>query len=111
MLTAIDAPTTDPPPQYDAQIENFQFTPNPINASPGGKLIWTNKQNVAHTVVSDTGDFKSQVLAEGRIIGCPGRSRNLCVSLFDPPLYEGDGRREIASGRTRSRTMPNLSEP
>ncbi|MEO8369384.1 MAG: TIGR03118 family protein [Candidatus Solibacter sp.] len=47
-----------------ASIGNFQFTPDPINLTTGGKLIWTNKDGVEHTVVSDTGQFRSQVLAQ-----------------------------------------------
>jgi uncharacterized protein (TIGR03118 family) len=47
-----------------AQIDNFRFTPDPVNVLTGGKLIWSNKDGVEHTVVSDTGQFRSQVLAQ-----------------------------------------------
>ncbi|HET7148855.1 MAG TPA: plastocyanin/azurin family copper-binding protein [Candidatus Nitrosopolaris sp.] len=31
------------------------FSPNPINVKVGSSVIWTNKDNVAHTVTSGTG--------------------------------------------------------
>jgi len=47
-----------------AQIDNFRFTPNPVNLVTGGKLTWSNKDGTEHTIVSDTGQFRSQVLAQ-----------------------------------------------
>jgi uncharacterized protein (TIGR03118 family) len=65
VFTAVDAPAQAPPPMdFLAQINNFLFTPDPVNVSTGGKLTWTNKQAVEHTVVSDAGQFHSQVLGQ-----------------------------------------------
>jgi uncharacterized protein (TIGR03437 family) len=47
-----------------AQIDNFRFTPDPVNVLTGAKLIWSNQDGTEHTVVSDTGQFRSQVLAQ-----------------------------------------------
>ena len=64
VFTAIEAPVAPPPPPtgYDAEISNFQFNPNPVNVSKGAKLTWTNKDGTGHTVVADSGQFRSKVL-------------------------------------------------
>ena len=36
-------------------IQNFAFSPQTITVAPGTTVIWTNKDNVEHTVTSDTG--------------------------------------------------------
>ena len=36
-------------------IQNFAFSPQTITVAPGTTVIWTNKDNVDHTVTSDTG--------------------------------------------------------
>ena len=77
LFLAVDAP---PAASADitAQIDNFQFTPDPINLPAGGKLIWSNKDGAEHTVVSDTGQFRSQVLAQNDIFS---------VTLAAPGTY------------------------
>jgi plastocyanin len=59
------APPSMPDPIYSAAVDNFQFIPANINVAVGGKLTWTNKQAVEHTVRSDSGVFGSAVLGEG----------------------------------------------
>ena len=36
-------------------IQNFAFSPQTITVAPGTTVIWTNKDNVDHTVTSNTG--------------------------------------------------------
>lgn len=36
-------------------INNFAFSPNILTVTVGTKVVWTNKQDVSHTVTSDTG--------------------------------------------------------
>jgi plastocyanin len=36
-------------------IQNFAFSPQTITVAPGTTVMWTNKDNVDHTVTSDTG--------------------------------------------------------
>ena len=61
-LTVDTAPAT--PADILAQIDNFQFAPDPINAVSGAKLTWSNKDSTQHTVVSDIGQFRSQTLSQ-----------------------------------------------
>jgi uncharacterized protein (TIGR03118 family) len=54
-----------PPPtagSFSAEIDNFRFSPSPIEVTAGSELTWTNKQGVQHTVVSDNGKFFSGIL-------------------------------------------------
>jgi uncharacterized protein (TIGR03118 family) len=64
VFTSVDSPAPAPVLDSTGQIENFKFEPNPIEVSSGGKVTWTNKQGVAHTIVSDNGEFQSQVLGQ-----------------------------------------------
>ena len=62
LLSTREVPQPPPVPgPYSAEIDNFRFAPTPIDVAAGGKLTWTNKQNVEHTVVSDDGKFRSGV--------------------------------------------------
>ena len=36
-------------------IQNFAFSPQTLTVAPGTTVVWTNKDNVSHTVTSDTG--------------------------------------------------------
>jgi predicted lipoprotein with Yx(FWY)xxD motif len=36
-------------------IQNFAFSPQTVTVAPGTTVTWTNKDNVDHTVTSDTG--------------------------------------------------------
>jgi uncharacterized protein (TIGR03437 family) len=63
LFLPLDAPPAAPA-DILAQIDNFQFAPDPINAVSGEKLIWSNKDSTQHTVVSDNGQFRSQVLSQ-----------------------------------------------
>lgn len=43
-------------------IKDFKFTPDTITIPVGTKVIWTNQDTIAHTVTSDNGVFKSDLL-------------------------------------------------
>jgi len=45
-----------------ASIDNFAFVPSRLNLKAGTAVIWTNKDDTAHTVTSDDGVFSSPVL-------------------------------------------------
>ena len=48
-------------------IENYAFEPDPITVRPGTTVVWTNRDEVAHNVVSRDGLFTSPDLeANGR---------------------------------------------
>jgi plastocyanin len=40
-------------------VKDFMFTPTPLMAKAGSTVTWTNMDDEPHTVVSDTGLFKS----------------------------------------------------
>jgi plastocyanin len=44
------------------KIDNFSFTPATLTVAPGTTVIWTNRDDVPHTVVSDDKTFKSKAL-------------------------------------------------
>jgi plastocyanin len=46
-------------------IQNMNFTPNTITVSAGETVTWTNKDNVSHTVTSNTLLFNSGSLGNG----------------------------------------------
>jgi plastocyanin len=40
-------------------VKDFAFNPTPLTVKAGSIVTWTNKDDEPHTVVSDTGVFKS----------------------------------------------------
>jgi plastocyanin len=45
-----------------AAIDNFAFTPKEMTVSAGSTVRWTNKDDIPHTVTSDSKAFESSVL-------------------------------------------------
>ena len=41
------------------EVKDFMFVPTPLTVKAGSTVTWTNKDDEPHTVVSDTGMFKS----------------------------------------------------
>jgi plastocyanin len=46
----------------EVKIDNFAFTPAEITVKAGSKVIWTNQDDIPHTVDSTQGKFKSAAL-------------------------------------------------
>ena len=46
----------------EVKVDNFSFSPQTITIKPGTTVIWTNRDDIPHTVVSDDKVFKSKVL-------------------------------------------------
>jgi plastocyanin len=46
----------------EMKIDNFTFNPQQITVKAGTKVIWTNNDDIPHTVTSKTGIFKSKPL-------------------------------------------------
>ena len=46
----------------EVKIENFSFTPSTLTVKAGTQIVWTNSDDIPHTVVSDDHTFKSKVL-------------------------------------------------
>ena len=68
--TATTTVTTSPPPpqQSDASltIQNFAFSPNPLNIHVGTKVTTTNKDPNTHTWTSDSGAWDSGNLSQNQ---------------------------------------------
>jgi plastocyanin len=68
----------------DAQvtIKNFDFMPMSLTVSAGTKVTWTNKDGEPHTVVSESGTFRSSALDTGSTYSFtfakPGTYKYLC---------------------------------
>jgi plastocyanin len=53
--------------EVSVTIENFAFGPSTLTIPKGTKVTWTNKDEPAHTVTSDTGsELDSELLAQGQ---------------------------------------------
>jgi plastocyanin len=50
------------PPTVNVKIDNFSFTPATLTVKAGTQITWTNADDIPHTVVSDSQEFKSKVL-------------------------------------------------
>lgn len=50
------------PAKVAVSIENYAFQPDPITITSGSSVIWTNRDEVAHTVVSNDKLFSSPEL-------------------------------------------------
>lgn len=53
----------DQPPAANAEvkIDNFSFDPQTLTVAVGTTVVWTNSDDIPHTVVSTDGVFKSKV--------------------------------------------------
>ena len=50
------------PAAVEVKIDNFSFSPTEITVAAGTTIIWTNHDDIPHTVVSTEKVFKSKVL-------------------------------------------------
>ncbi len=46
----------------EIKIDNFSFAPTSLTVRVGTQIIWTNRDDIPHTVVDDDKSFKSRVL-------------------------------------------------
>jgi plastocyanin len=46
----------------EVKIDNFSFGPGTVTVAVGTTVVWTNRDDIPHTVVSTDGVFKSKVL-------------------------------------------------
>jgi plastocyanin len=65
-VTALPLRRTAAPPLEPAiveiKIDNFTFAPPQVKVAVGTEVIWINRDDIPHTVVSTDGAFKSGVL-------------------------------------------------
>jgi plastocyanin len=57
-VKASDAPSAA---NAEVKIDNFSFGPQSLTVSVGTTVVWTNRDDIPHTVVSTEGVFKSKV--------------------------------------------------
>jgi plastocyanin len=50
------------PETAEVKIDNFSFGPGTLTVPAGTTVIWINRDDIPHTVVSTEGVFKSKVL-------------------------------------------------
>jgi len=48
------------------EISDFAMNPDNVTVSKGGKVTWTNKDSVVHTVTADNGEFDSDQIDPGK---------------------------------------------
>jgi plastocyanin len=65
LLTAAIAAGPAQAADTEVKIDNFTFAPQQITVKAGTTVIWTNGDDIPHTVTSKTGVFKSKALDTG----------------------------------------------
>ena len=58
-VAACSPSTAGTPDPTRIVVKDFMFSPTPLTVKAGSTVTWTNKDDEPHTVVSDTGVFKS----------------------------------------------------
>jgi plastocyanin len=61
-MTALAARPTTAVETVTISIDNFAFSPAEVAVAPGTTVIWTNHDDIPHTVTSTDGVFKSHAL-------------------------------------------------
>jgi plastocyanin len=61
-ISTIHAAGGSPASTVDLDIAKFAFAPKDITVSPGTKIVWTNRDEAPHTVVSNDKSFASKGL-------------------------------------------------
>ncbi len=60
-----DCATSTAAPTVNATIQNFAFSPNPIQAKVGDVIGFTNKDSASHTATLDSGSCSTDSIANG----------------------------------------------
>lgn len=59
----VQVPAEPAPATVEIKIDNFSFVPQTVTVPAGTQIVWTNADDIPHTVVSDgKATFKSRVL-------------------------------------------------
>jgi len=58
-LAATTAPSAASPDPAQIVIKDFMFTPRSLTVKAGTSVVWVNRDDEPHTVVSDAGLFRS----------------------------------------------------
>jgi plastocyanin len=61
------APSGDAVRSAKVEIADFAYDPDPVTIEEGGKVIWLNKDSVAHTATAEDGSFDTGTIEEGKL--------------------------------------------
>ncbi len=83
VVPALSAGSAAAQPQQGVTIQTFQFKPTPIEVPAGAKVLFTNGDDITHTVTSGTpesrdGKFNHQLA---------GKGATATVELTQPGVY------------------------
>lgn len=59
LVAASSLSNAEPPDSTQIVIKDFMFAPNSLTVKAGSTVTWANKDDEPHSVVSDTGLFRS----------------------------------------------------
>jgi len=59
LVAASSLSNAEPPDSTQIVIKDFMFAPNSLTVNAGSTVTWANKDDEPHSVVSDTGLFRS----------------------------------------------------
>ena len=59
LVAASNPSSAAPPDSTQIAIKDFMFTPNSLTVKAGSTVTWVNRDDEPHSVVSDTGLFRS----------------------------------------------------
>jgi plastocyanin len=62
VMTALAARATSAAATVTISIDNFAFSPAELTVALGTTVVWTNHDDIPHTVTSSDGAFKSHAL-------------------------------------------------
>src|ERR1700733_5540658 len=62
LVTASSPSPAAPPAFTQIVIKDFMFAPNSLTIKAGSSVTWVNKDDEPHTVVSESGTFRSAAL-------------------------------------------------
>jgi Copper binding proteins, plastocyanin/azurin family len=91
----------DKPPSAEVKIDNFSFGPASLTVAVGTTVIWTNRDDIPHTVVStdDAKTFKSKVLDTDEKFSFVHQSRHVSLLLLDSSEDDGQSHRAVRRER------------
>src|SRR4051794_16608354 len=59
-------PAPAKPTKFTVSIKDMKFVPDSLSLKPGDTVVWTNNDDVDHTVVDQSNAFKSENLKPGK---------------------------------------------
>ena len=65
LCAGIGAAAQSKPAATEIKIDNFSFTPAEVKVPVGATVVWTNRDDIPHALISTGKVFKSKVLDTG----------------------------------------------